>query len=75
MLNLYREQLLDRLDTRDKREAIQRLISASARTPLQFGLNRSYGSIIKLSIIKLLFFSQVIRAKTSVVLFTAYGAG
>jgi predicted DNA-binding ribbon-helix-helix protein len=33
VLNFYREQLLDRLHMGDKREAIQRLISASARTP------------------------------------------
>ena len=33
VLNYYREQLLDRLHMGDKREAIQRLISASARTP------------------------------------------
>ena len=33
VLNYYREQLLDRLHVGDKREAIQRLISASARTP------------------------------------------
>src|ERR1700730_11500172 len=32
VLNFYREQLLDRLDIRDKR-AIQRLISATRRTP------------------------------------------
>jgi predicted DNA-binding ribbon-helix-helix protein len=29
VLNFYREQLLDRLDVRDKRKAIQRLISAT----------------------------------------------
>jgi predicted DNA-binding ribbon-helix-helix protein len=34
VLNFYREQLLHQLDFRDKRKAIQRLISASARTPL-----------------------------------------
>jgi predicted DNA-binding ribbon-helix-helix protein len=34
VLNYYREQLLDRLHMGDKREEIQRLISASARTPL-----------------------------------------
>ena len=33
VLNYYREQFLDRLHMGDKREAIQRLISASARTP------------------------------------------
>ena len=33
VLNYYREQLLDRLHMGDKCEAIQRLISASARTP------------------------------------------
>ena len=33
VLNYYREQLLDRLHMGDKREAIQRLISAAARTP------------------------------------------
>jgi predicted DNA-binding ribbon-helix-helix protein len=32
VLNFYREQLLDRLDIRDKR-AIQRLISATRRMP------------------------------------------
>jgi predicted DNA-binding ribbon-helix-helix protein len=32
VLNFYQEQLLHRLDIRDKREAIQRLIGASART-------------------------------------------
>jgi len=31
VLNFYREQLLHRLDVRDKREAIQGLISGSAR--------------------------------------------
>jgi predicted DNA-binding ribbon-helix-helix protein len=33
VLNFYREQLHERLDTRDKRKAIQRLISTTARTP------------------------------------------
>ena len=33
VLNFYREQLLERLDTRDKRKAIQRLISTTGRTP------------------------------------------
>ena len=33
VLNFYREQLLDRLDVRDKRKAIQRVISATERTP------------------------------------------
>jgi predicted DNA-binding ribbon-helix-helix protein len=31
VLNFYREQLLHRLDVRDKREAIQGLVSGSAR--------------------------------------------
>jgi predicted DNA-binding ribbon-helix-helix protein len=32
VLNFYREQLLERLDTRDKRKAIQWLISSTGRT-------------------------------------------
>jgi predicted DNA-binding ribbon-helix-helix protein len=32
VLDFYREQLFDRLDIRDKRQAIQGLISASAKT-------------------------------------------
>ena len=33
VLSFYREQLLDQLDVRDKRKAIQRVISATERTP------------------------------------------
>jgi predicted DNA-binding ribbon-helix-helix protein len=33
VLNFYREQLLDRLDARDKRKAIHRVISATERSP------------------------------------------
>jgi predicted DNA-binding ribbon-helix-helix protein len=33
VLNFYREQLLERLDSRDKHKAIQRLISTTGRTP------------------------------------------
>ena len=33
VLNFYRDQLLEQLDTRDKRKAIQRLISTTGRTP------------------------------------------